>query len=144
MSSFLFEIDQVDCDIATPPSTAPTSPVTDGNVIARKLTTTMKATCSSSSGNYQSHLTNYIDDSNKLLLLLDYDGTLAPIVSHPDLALLSKETRRVLTSLSLMPSVSICIMSGRSLDNLQKVSVFFCAVTIQFNNEIYFCNSSFL
>jgi trehalose 6-phosphate synthase/phosphatase len=70
---------------------------------------------------YQSYLTEYIEDSTKLNLLLDYDGTLAPIVSHPDLALMSTETRRVLTHLSQMPSVSVCVMSGRSLDNLRKM-----------------------
>ncbi|XP_057372869.1 uncharacterized protein LOC130693669 [Daphnia carinata] len=97
MDSFLREMDQVECAITGPPSLIP---VDHG---------------------YQSYLTEYIEDSTKLNLLLDYDGTLAPIVSHPDLAMMSAETRRVLTHLSQMPSVSVCIMSGRSLDNLRQM-----------------------
>ena len=64
---------------------------------------------------YQSYLADYIAGSSKLNLLLDYDGTLTPIVAHPDLAVLSAETRRVLTTLAEMPDVSVCIMSGRSV-----------------------------
>lgn len=97
MDSFLREMDQVQCAITGPPSLIP---VDNG---------------------YQSYLTEYIEDSTKLNLLLDYDGTLAPIVSHPDLAMMSAETRRVLTHLSQMPCVSVCVMSGRSLDNLRQM-----------------------
>lgn len=97
MESFIQEMNKVECAITAPPSSIP---VDHG---------------------YQSYLSEYIEDSSKLNLLLDYDGTLAPIVSHPDLALMSAETRRVLTHLSQMPSVSVCVMSGRSLDNLRKM-----------------------
>ncbi len=97
MSSFLREMGQVECAITAPPSSIPVD------------------------YGYQSYLSEYIEDSTKLNLLLDYDGTLAPIVSHPDLALMSAETRRVLTHLSRMPSVSVCVMSGRSLENLRQM-----------------------
>lgn len=97
MASFLREMQLVECAITGSPSSIPVD------------------------YGYQSYLTEYIEDSSKLNLLLDYDGTLAPIVSHPDLALMSAETRRVLTHLSQMPSVSVCVMSGRSLENLRKM-----------------------
>ena len=97
MASFLAEMDRVECAITAPPSSIPVD------------------------YGYQSYLSEYIEDSTKLNLLLDYDGTLAPIVSHPDLALMSAETRRVLTHLSRMPSVSVCVMSGRTLENLRQM-----------------------
>ena len=41
-----------------------------------------------------------LQNSSKVLLLFDYDGTLTPIVDRPDLAVLAPETRNVLLSLS--------------------------------------------
>ena len=149
MSSFLFEMGQVECAIATA-SSAPNSPAAgvaiassadENNKIGGSISF-RKNLSSSLAVNYQSYLTEYIDDQSKLLLLLDYDGTLAPIVSHPDLALLNPETRRVLTKLSLMPSVSICVMSGRSLDNLQKVIIIINIIVLQSSN-LKFVNCHF-
>ena len=43
------------------------------------------------------HISEYVgDNSMKLVLLLDYDGTLAPLASHPDVAHLPGETKQVL------------------------------------------------
>ncbi len=53
------------------------------------------------------------------LLLFDYDGTLTPIVSHPDLAVLSPSTRDLLLSLSSRPNYLVGLVSGRSLADLQ-------------------------
>ena len=52
---------------------------------------------------FEKWLACYVDDSSKLVLLLDYDGTLAPIAQHPDEAHLPKDTRsvRCLTLLSV-------------------------------------------
>jgi trehalose-phosphatase len=58
-------------------------------------------------------------------LLLDYDGTLAPIAPHPDLAIFPLETKNVLQRLSNVPDVYISIISGRSVDNVMKM-VMFC------------------
>lgn len=40
-------------------------------------------------------LAKYVGNEMKLALLLDYDGTLAPICPHPDLATIPEETKRV-------------------------------------------------
>ena len=39
-------------------------------------------------------LSDYVNESSAMAILLDYDGTLAPIAPHPDLAILPTETRR--------------------------------------------------
>lgn len=49
----------------------------------------------------------YIGYSHKLAVLLDYDGTLAPIAPHPDLATLPPETRNILQRLSNIPEVHV-------------------------------------
>ncbi|MFH0903089.1 MAG: trehalose-phosphatase [Pseudomonadota bacterium] len=55
---------------------------------------------------------------SKVLLAFDYDGTLAPIVSKPDLAVLRPTTRRLLEELvRLYPCV---VISGRAQRDLQR------------------------
>lgn len=66
----------------------------------------------------KTYLFSYIGQTNKVALLLDYDGTLAPIAPHPDLAILPVETKNVLQRLSNMPDVYIAIVSGRNVDNV--------------------------
>lgn len=63
----------------------------------------------------------YIGDNHKLALLLDYDGTLAPIATHPDLAVLPLETKNVLQRLSNMSDVYIAIISGRNVNNVKEM-----------------------
>ena len=50
-----------------------------------------------------------------LVLLFDYDGTLAPIVEHPRLAVLAPEKRRLLERLAELPRLAVGVLSGRSL-----------------------------
>lgn len=57
-------------------------------------------------------------DSN-LLLLLDYDGTLTPIVDRPQDAVLSEDTRKTLVELSRIYSIGI--ISGRSMADIKKM-----------------------
>ena len=55
-------------------------------------------------------------------VFLDYDGTLTPIVAHPDMAVLAPETRRVLEELAQVTTVAI--VSGRDADDvIAKVGV---------------------
>jgi trehalose-phosphatase len=56
---------------------------------------------------------------HRLVLLFDYDGTLVPIAPHPELAVLDRRGRRLLSSLAQLPRVSVGIISGRALDDLE-------------------------
>lgn len=59
-----------------------------------------------------------------LLIGLDFDGTLAPIVPHPDDAALPAATRQVLVALTRRPDTRVALVSGRSLADLrQRVDV---------------------
>mmetsp|Transcript_1834 Transcript_1834/g.2506 ORF Transcript_1834/g.2506 Transcript_1834/m.2506 type:complete len:324 (+) Transcript_1834:243-1214(+) len=55
--------------------------------------------------------------SNKqLIIFLDYDGTLTPIVSDPDQAIISDENREILTSVK--ETFTTNIVSGRAVDKV--------------------------
>lgn len=56
-----------------------------------------------------------------LLLLFDYDGTLTPIVSRPEEALLSPEVREKIYALAQKPTSSVGIISGRSMSELKSM-----------------------
>ncbi|HEY9450606.1 MAG TPA: trehalose-phosphatase [Gemmatimonadaceae bacterium] len=49
-----------------------------------------------------------------LVLMLDVDGTLAPIVARPQDAVVPPETRRVVAALAAIPSVRVALVSGRA------------------------------
>jgi trehalose-phosphatase len=57
--------------------------------------------------------------NNHVILLLDFDGTLAPIVREPGKAALPARTRAVLEKLSGKESHTVAIVSGRSLADLR-------------------------
>ncbi len=61
-----------------------------------------------------------ITRAGHLLLFLDFDGTLAPIVPLPGLAELPDPTREVLNKLMALPATTISIVSGRSLQNIKQ------------------------
>jgi trehalose-phosphatase len=61
-----------------------------------------------------------IQQALNLFLFLDYDGTLTPIVSRPELALCPSDVKRVLGELRDLSNVYIAIISGRSLKDLRK------------------------
>jgi len=58
--------------------------------------------------------------SRVLNLAADYDGTLTPIVEHPNIARLPDRARQVLERMSRRDDVRVAIISGRNLDDLQK------------------------
>jgi trehalose-phosphatase len=60
-----------------------------------------------------------IGAASHVLLLSDYDGTLTPIVSRPDEAILSPEVREKLHALAEKSTFSVGIISGRSLSEVE-------------------------
>lgn len=58
---------------------------------------------------------------SRLALIFDYDGTLVPLAPHPDLAVLDRHGRRLLANLERLPRVTVGIISGRSLDDLEGI-----------------------
>ena len=65
-----------------------------------------------------------IHRAKSLFLFMDYDGTLTPIVSRPELALCTSEVKSHLEKLRDLPGVYLAIISGRSLEDLRgKVGV---------------------
>ena len=60
-----------------------------------------------------------IERAKGLLLFLDFDGTLAPIVDEPLMAILPAATRRVLNELAGYDTITIAIVSGRSLGDVK-------------------------
>ena len=65
-------------------------------------------------------VTRAVTGAARILLLLDFDGTLAPIVERPELAKLPQATRSLLLALDAEPRVSVAVISGRSLADLRK------------------------
>jgi len=59
--------------------------------------------------------------ANRIFFFFDYDGTLTPIVSRPEKAILSKETRALLLALKKNPKFLLAIVSGRSLKDIRKL-----------------------
>jgi trehalose-phosphatase len=56
--------------------------------------------------------------ARSLAIFLDYDGTLTPIVSHPEKAFLSDSTRQTLRTLATR--VPVAILSGREFEDVRK------------------------
>ena len=54
-------------------------------------------------------------------MLLDYDGTLAPLAKRPELAVIPSETKKILERLSNHPDVFIAIISGRSQTDVKEM-----------------------
>jgi trehalose-phosphatase len=55
-------------------------------------------------------------EGKKLVVFLDYDGTLTPIRERPDLAVLSSDMRRTIRELAA--HCTVAIVSGRNLDDI--------------------------
>lgn len=58
-------------------------------------------------------------DAERMLLCLDFDGTLAPHVDDPRAAQLTAENRRVLETLDRHPAVDIAVITGRALGDVR-------------------------
>jgi len=68
------------------------------------------------------HVQEIVRRNDRPAVFLDYDGTLTPIVSQPEKALLSDSPRRALQALVMQAPVAI--LSGRDLDDVrQRVNI---------------------
>ncbi len=56
--------------------------------------------------------------AGQVLLMLDYDGTLTPIVERPELALIPLETKESLIKLTRKGKYVIAVISARSLEDV--------------------------
>lgn len=61
-----------------------------------------------------------MNKDQKILLLLDFDGTLSPIVDDPHKAMLPPKTKRWLRTISKQKNFMVGIVTGRSLSDIQK------------------------
>ncbi|ELY87524.1 trehalose-phosphatase [Natrialba hulunbeirensis JCM 10989] len=65
------------------------------------------------------HLRATLADASHLLVCLDFDGTLAPIVDEPDAAALTAANDAAVASLAAAAPVTTAIVSGRSLADVR-------------------------
>ena len=61
-----------------------------------------------------------LNESDRVLVALDYDGTLAPIAETPDAARLPSKTADVLGELQASSRFLVAVVSGRSLADLKR------------------------
>jgi len=64
-------------------------------------------------------LPNIEEEKNKLLLFLDYDGTLSEIVNDPDKAILTQTMSDLLLKLSSLDNILMVIVTGRSIEKVR-------------------------
>ena len=60
--------------------------------------------------------------TKRLLVALDFDGTLAPTVDKPEQARATPEARDAVLRLLAMPDTRVAIVSGRAMQSLQQVA----------------------
>lgn len=68
---------------------------------------------------FDKYLENYVADSKQLALLLDYDGTLAPLAPHPNLTLMANSTTDALSNISRNHKIFTAVISGRAVDDVK-------------------------
>ena len=56
---------------------------------------------------------------DRVLVGIDFDGTLAPIVDHPDDAVPDQRAIELLKGLATRPDLDVAVVSGRALDDLR-------------------------
>src|SRR5690606_18762690 len=61
-------------------------------------------------------------EADWLLVALDFDGTLAPIVEQPNEARMLPEARRAISAILETPDVTVALISGRAIESLKQVA----------------------
>ena len=68
-------------------------------------------------------LVNFLHLKNrKIVIFLDYDGTLTEIVDDPSQAILTDDRKQLLIKINSKPNIELIVISGRSIEELDKVS----------------------
>ena len=57
-----------------------------------------------------------------ILIALDFDGTLAPLVDDPEASRMIAPARRALEKLTALSGVSVAIVTGRAIDSVKRVA----------------------
>jgi len=65
-------------------------------------------------------LARHRDAGGRIAVLLDFDGTLSPIVERPELARPAPGATEALSRLIALPRVRVGVISGRALDDLER------------------------
>ena len=60
-----------------------------------------------------------VKEATQILLFLDYDGTLTPIMARPEMAVLSPQAREILKRISHHSLFKLAIITGRSLREIK-------------------------
>lgn len=66
-----------------------------------------------------SALARRVREAPALRVACDFDGTLVPIVDHPDEAMLPRRARTALDALVRDPAVQVAVLSGRTITDLE-------------------------
>lgn len=69
---------------------------------------------------FSNYLETFIGDKKNFALLLDYDGTLSPIAAHPNLTIMTDETKESLVRIAENPNIFTAVISGRAVDNVKE------------------------
>jgi len=83
--------------------------------------------------------------ASQVIILLDYDGTLSPIASRPELALLPPRTKQVLGELVHHDNFELGIISGRSLADIKAlIGLEGLAYAGNHGLEVEYCKEGFI
>ena len=61
-------------------------------------------------------------DQEKVLIALDFDGTLAPLVDDPEASRMIAPAREALERLTALSGVTIALVTGRAIDSVKRVA----------------------
>lgn len=65
-------------------------------------------------------LSGYLSGNKTLSILLDYDGTLAPLCENPDKTVMDPELEQNLHALAKSPKVFMAVISGRGIKDVER------------------------
>lgn len=68
-----------------------------------------------------SHIKYKCKEARALVLMLDYDGTLTPICSTPQRALLNSKIKKLIVSLKNKKNITVGIITGRALNDIKRL-----------------------